>query len=206
MSKKNLTEIAIVMDESGSMQSTALDAIGGFNSFIDAQKKIEGEANVTLVLFDNKYEVVYNGIPIEKITELTSDVYSPGGGTALIDAIGKTVDSVSDRIGAMDEEEKPDKIIVIVITDGEENSSRIYKGADVSKKIKEHQEREGWEIIFIGASADVLDQAEDLGIRSDRMMGYVADGAGTRGVYMGMSEAVSSYRATGSLSMPEESK
>lgn len=204
MPKKNLTEIAIVMDESGSMQSTALDAIGGFNSFIEAQKKVEGEANVTLVLFDNKYEIVYNGIPIEKITELTSDVYCPGGGTALIDAIGKTVDSISDRIGAMDEEEKPDKIIVIVITDGQENSSSIYKRSDVNKKIKEHQEREGWEIIFIGASAEVLEQADDLGIRSDRMMGYVADSAGTRGVYAHMSEAVCSYRATGSLDMPEE--
>lgn len=124
----------------------------------------------------------------------------------MIDAIGKTVDSISDRIGAMDEEEKPDKIIVIVITDGEENSSSIYNRSDVNKKIKEHQEREGWEIIFIGASADVLEQADDLGIRSDRLMGYVADGAGTRGMYMGMSEAVTSYRATGSLEMPEEDK
>jgi uncharacterized protein with von Willebrand factor type A (vWA) domain len=205
MAREDLTEIAVIMDESGSMQSTKDDAIGGFNSFIASQKEVEGEANVTLVLFDNKYEVSYIGKPIEEVVDLDDVTYTPGGGTALIDAMGKTVDELFERLSKMPEEEKPGKVILIIITDGMENSSNEYNASDVSEKTKDMQDRLGWEVIFIGASQDVLDQAKDLGVREESRMTYTADSFGTRAMYSGLSEAVTSYRGTGSFDLGEDS-
>jgi len=206
MAREDLTEIAIIMDESGSMQSTADDAIGGYNSFIASQKEVEGHANVTLVLFDNKYEIVHAGIDVKDIPDLSNETYNPGGGTALIDALSKTIDSVSDRINTMEEDEKPGKVIIIVITDGEENSSREYKRSDVAKKLKDYQSRDKWELIFIGASNEILDQADDLGFKKDKMMRYAASSGGTMRAYTTMSDAVGSYRSMGSYELPKDAE
>lgn len=206
MPKKGLTEIVVVVDESGSMHSTADDAIGGFNSFIASQKEIEGEANVTLVLFDDKYQIVYNGLPIDYVSELTNETYIPGGSTALVDAVGKTIDLLSERISSLEEEEKPEKAIVIVITDGYENASKEYKGSDVSKKLKDYQSKEGWEVIFIGASEKILEQADDLGIKKDRMMSYSPSSRGTRSVYDVMDKCLTDYRTKGFYEVPKDAE
>jgi uncharacterized protein YegL len=198
MAKDSLTEVAIVMDESGSMMSTVDDAIGGFNSFLASQKEVDGEANITLVLFDNKYEIVHDGIDLNDIPDLNRATFVPGGGTALIDAIGKTIDSLSSRISEMAEEDKPGKTIIIVITDGQENSSREYKRSEVAEKIKSLKSESGWEMIFIGASEEILDQADDIGIAKSCTMKYDATSKGTAMAYDCMSAALTSYRTEGS--------
>lgn len=206
MARDDLTEIAIVMDESGSMATTADDAIGGFNSFLESQRTVEGDSNVTLILFDDKYEVIYDGMSLEKVPDLTKETYHPGGGTALIDALGKTIDSLSTRIFALPEEDRPGKVIVIVITDGQENSSHEYKRSDITSKIKDLKTRCGWELVFIGASDAILEQADGIGFDKKKMMRYKASKGGTMRAFSAMSDVVCSYRSTGSYELPDDAE
>ncbi len=152
--KKGLTEIIFVLDESGSMGMIKNDAIGGFNEFLSNQRKIKGEAVFTFVKFDTRYNVVEEGALLENVNELSDDNYQPGGMTALLDAVGKTINKVSNRHATLDESEKPEKVLMVVFTDGEENASNEFRETKKVAKLVEQKEDEGWEILFLRADID----------------------------------------------------
>jgi len=165
--KKDLCELIVVIDESGSMGSVRNDTIGGFNTFLETHQKMPGEAKLTLVKFDTKYDIVHNGLDIQKTPPLNSKTYSPSGMTALLDAVGKTIDAVGKRLDATPEEEKPEKVIMVIMTDGEENSSREYKIEDVKRKMKHQQDVYKWDVVFMGADQDAWAAGGGMGVSNN---------------------------------------
>lgn len=194
---KDATEIVVVMDKSGSMASIRDDAIGGFNTFVEDQKKEPGEANLTLVLFDTSYSIPYSGKPIKGVELLDENTYRPGGGTALLDALGRGITETGKRLDDMDEAVRPDKVICVVITDGEENSSREHKKEQIAEMVKHQEEKYGWAFIYLGANVDAMNEARGIGIRQDCAVNFAANSIGTRSAYAGTSEAVKGYRSAG---------
>lgn len=187
-------EIVLIIDKSGSMQAIKEDAIGGFNSFVSRQKNIDREANVTFVLFDDRYRLVHDGKDIREVEELTEDTYQPSGTTALLDAVGRTVDRVGERLDGMQEAQKPENVIVFILTDGKENASSDY-GRDRIREMIEHQEsRYGWEFIYGGANQDAFAEAGSLGIKAKNTFDFESTGEGTRQAYAESSEMVASFR------------
>lgn len=187
-------EIVLIIDKSGSMEYIKEDAIGGFNAFLSQQKKIDRKANVTFVLFDDRYQLVHDGTDIREVEELTEDAYRPSGTTALLDAVGKTVDRVGERMDATPESEKPENVIVFILTDGKENASSDY-GRDKVKTMIEHQESTyGWEFIYGGANQDAFAEAGSLGIKAQNAFDFEATGEGTREAYDQSSDMVASFR------------
>lgn len=164
--KKDTIELIVIIDESGSMGNVKSDTIGGFNSFLETHQKLGGDAKLTLVKFDTKYSIVNNGTPVQDVLKLDNDTYSPGGMTALLDAVGKTIDEVGKRLSGTPEEERPEKVMVMIITDGEENSSREYSHGHVKNKIKEQQEKYKWEFVFLGADQDAWSNAGAIGVHN----------------------------------------
>jgi len=164
--KADLSEIAIILDESGSMQEITNDTIGGYNSFIETQKEIPGEAKLTLVKFNTDYNVIHNGLDIKTVPLLSNKTYYPSGSTALLDAVGRTIDEIGKRLSNTPEDEKPGKVILLIITDGEENSSKEYSLEVVKEKIKHQQEKYNWEIIYLGADQDSWENASSMNIHA----------------------------------------
>lgn len=165
---KNLTEIIFVLDESGSMGSVRSDVIGGFNTFLEDQKEIPGEAVLTLVKFDTEYTKLEEGTLLENVKELDNERYSPNGMTALLDAVGKTINEVTSRHATLEEDERPAKTILVVFTDGHENSSREFtKVADLAKMVKEREDA-GWEVLFMGADIDAWGEGSSMGFSKSR--------------------------------------
>ena len=183
------TEIICILDRSGSMGSIATETIGGFNNFIDEQKKVEGKARVTLVQFDNVYEVVYEGIKLKNVPVLDSDTFKPRGMTALFDAIGKTLTNQQKRI---DDEKWADKVIVLILTDGEENASQEYNEQSVKVLTKEAQDKE-WSFIYLGANQDSFSAATKFGINTKSVLNSVSNYDAT---HDGMACASMSYTAS----------
>ncbi|OZM57378.1 hypothetical protein CIB95_07915 [Lottiidibacillus patelloidae] len=191
--KKTVTEIIFLLDRSGSMSGLESDTIGGFNSFISKQSKLDGETKVTTVLFDNEYEVLWNGVDAKEV-KLTKDDYYVRGSTALLDAIGKTILDVNQRIATLDENTKPDKVIFVITTDGEENASREFTYKKVEKLIKEKQEVNKWEFIFLGANIDVVKEAGSIGIDANNAYHFEASNEGLEMMYNKVCEEVSLKR------------
>ena len=200
----NKTDITVILDRSGSMYSTVKDAIGGFNSFIETQKKAEGEATLTLIQFDHEYLVSYEAKPIADVEPLNSVTYVPRGNTALIDAMGRTFNAISARLKPIKKEFRP-KQIVVIITDGEENASREFKLEDVNSKITKLKTK-GYEIIFIGANQDAIKAAQNFGISGANSMTYAANSVGTMAVFDSLAMNVASYRAGSKMDMSFEDK
>lgn len=193
--KKNLTEMVFILDRSGSMQSLTDDTIGGFNAMIENQKKEEGEAFVTTVLFDDQYELLHDHIDIKEIQPITSKEYYARGMTALLDAVGKTINSIAGRINATHEDERPDKVLFVITTDGMENASREFVKSTVKEMIKHQQTKCSWTFMFLGANMDAVSEAASLGINTDFARTYTADTWGTQSVYKSMSSAISCARS-----------
>jgi uncharacterized protein YegL len=189
----NLTEIIFLLDRSGSMGGLETDTIGGFNSFIEKQRQLEGETIVTAVLFDNRYEILWNGIDANKV-ELTDKEYYVRGSTALLDAVGKTILDVGYRLSKIDDSERPGKVIFVITTDGLENSSREFTYQKVKELIKHQQEKYNWEFIFLGANIDAAEEAGSIGISSDNAYSFQASKAGVQNMYCMACEAVSERR------------
>jgi uncharacterized protein YegL len=162
--KKGLTEIIFVLDESGSMSMAKTDTIGGFNEFVEGQKRIPGEAKMTLVKFSTYYNIVYDGVLLPFVKNLDLETYTPGGGTALLDAIGKAIDTVGSRLSETEESERPEKVMFIVLTDGEENSSRTYSHQKISDMVKHQTDTYKWEFVFMGANIDAFSNAQSINI------------------------------------------
>ncbi len=195
--KKNLTELVFILDKSGSMSGLEKDTIGGFNSMLEKQKALEGKCNITTVLFDNNYELLHDRIDIRGIKPITEREYRVGGSTALLDAIGRTIHKISGVQKNTAEDYRANKVMFVIITDGEENSSREYSAEKVKKMIELEKSKYGWEFIFLGANIDAVETAESFGISADRAVDYVADSEGTELNFRMMSEAAAAYRGKG---------
>ena len=199
MVREGLTEIVCIIDKSGSMEAVKEDAIGGFNSFLREQQELPGEALFTLVLFDTEYTIVTDGRPVKEVKPLNGKTYSPGGMTALLDAVGITLDMVSRRIEDTPSSGKPEKVIVAVITDGLENSSVEYTPIQIFEKIRHKQQVDGWEFVYLGANQDAIKEATALGIKGLHAMNFTPSADGVKESYLCMSEAVKSYRQKGAV-------
>ena len=198
--QKGLTELVFILDKSGSMAGLEKDTIGGFNSMLTKQKAEAGQCRVTTVLFDNRYTLLHDRIDIRAVSPITEKEYCVGGSTALLDAIGRSIKKIVDVQRSTAEEYRAEKVIFIIITDGEENSSREYGADAVRKLISKEKEQYGWEFLFLGANIDAVETAGRIGISADQAAEYVPDQKGTALNYAVMCEAVSEFRSTGRLS------
>ena len=194
--KKNLTEMIFILDRSGSMSGLEPDTIGGFNGMIDKQRKEEGEALVTTVLFDTRTEVLHDRLPLEQIPRMTDKDYCVGGCTALLDAVGDAVRQTETIHKYAREEDLPEHTLFIITTDGQENSSTKYNYREVRKMIEAAQEK-GWEFLFLGANIDAAAEAARIGISRERSANYHADEEGTHTLFEAVSDTVSSVRRKG---------
>ena len=193
--KKNLTELVFILDRSGSMAGLEADTIGGFNAMTQKQRKEPGEALVSTVLFDNETQVIHDRVPLEKVPALTQKEYYVRGCTALLDAVGGAIHHIGNVHKYAREEDRPEKTLFVITTDGMENASRRYT-YDKVKAMSEHQrEKYGWEFLFLGANIDAAREAARFGIRADRAANYHADHIGTEVIYEAVSEAVCQVRS-----------
>ena len=192
--KNNITELVFILDRSGSMGGLESDTIGGFNSMLEKQKKEEGRAYVSTVLFDHETVVLHDRLPIDKIEPLTDDDYTVRGCTALLDTIGKSIHHISNIHKYARREDVPERTMFVIITDGMENASRLYSGRGIRKMIEQEKSKYGWEFLFIGANIDAIATARTFGISKDKAVNYRADKKGTGVVYESVCAAVSSVR------------
>jgi uncharacterized protein YegL len=194
--KDNFTAVAVIMDASGSMSLLSDDTIGSFNTFLTEQKTNPAETVFSLCTFNTAYHLVHDFVPLHTVAELTRDTYRASGGTALLDAMGHTIDSLGNRLSAMPEHERPSKVIVMVITDGEENSSHRYTLDQIRAKVEHQRSVYSWEFIFVGANIDAMKAGTSLGIAAHNSVAYVASAGGTGQLYRSLSQNMNSYRTS----------
>jgi hypothetical protein len=200
--KKGLTEIIFILDRSTSMYFIQSVAISGFNEFLAEQKLQSGEANFTLVLFNHEYAVVKDGINIQSVEPLTEEVYVTSGMTAYFDAVGTTIESVGHRLSNTPEEQRPEKVIFVILTDGEENSSKKYTGSKIKEMSQHQEEKYSWKFIFLAANQDAMISSGAIGISNYANFAFTPQAMGN--TYSTLSKSISNYRDTGSLEqMPE---
>jgi len=171
--KKDLTELVFILDKSGSMAGLETDTIGGFNTLLAKQKQEKGEAMITTVLFDNNYEILHDRADIRQVNPITEKEYFVEGSTALLDALGRTINRAGKAISEMRETDRPGKVMVVIITDGYENASREFKVSQIKHMIEHQQTKYAWEFIFLGANIDAVAAAAQVGIRPDRVYSVV---------------------------------
>jgi uncharacterized protein YegL len=193
--KKNYTHISVVLDKSGSMASCLKDTIGGLNGFLKTQKEVEGEATITLVQFNGNYHMMMDMLPLSGAEDLTQKNYKPNGGTALLDAIGRTINNVESKIDDKPENEKPEKVIFVIITDGQENESREFTRDQIMTMINDHRSEKGWEFVFIGANQDAIQGGNSIGVRAGNSLNYDASAQGTQVMYSSLTRSMTSYRS-----------
>lgn len=186
-------EIAVIPDRSGSMQSIASDAIGGFNAFVEAQRREPDAARLSLILFDDQYEVPLKSIPLAEVPPLTSRTFIPRGSTALLDAIGRTLAKMTQSFSARPAQAKPRKVILAILTDGQENASREYTQHHIADLIAAKREL-GWEFVFPAANQDAIATAASLRIDTQDAINFAPTAAGTQSVFAQMSEKVAEKR------------
>jgi uncharacterized protein YegL len=196
--KYDFTDITVVLDRSGSMSAVANDTIGGFNQFIKEQKSVKGKANLTLMQFDTEYELVHNGKDIKEVPSLE---FSPRGGTALFDAVGRSITETGTRLRRMSDKDRPAKVIFVIITDGEENSSKEYTREKVKGMITHQQEKYNWSFVFLGANIDAIQAAGYMGISGYNAMNYAPTGVGMAAAFGTTSSNMASYRCGTSADM-----
>lgn len=194
--KNNLTEIIFLLDRSGSMAGLEGDTVGGFNAFVKKQNQLEGETLLTTVLFDDQYEVLWNGVDARE-AKLTEDEYYVRGTTALLDAVGKTILDVGYRLARASEEKRPGKVIFVITTDGMENASREFTYGKVKELIRHQQDKYSWEFIFMGANIDVAKEADSLGINIENSFNFEASEKGIESMYEMVSESIMEKRMKG---------
>ena len=202
--KKNLTELVFILDRSGSMRGLEADTIGGYNSLLDKQKGEDGEAIVSTVLFDDAQEVLHDRKDIKEISPITKKEYYVRGCTALLDAVGAAIHHIGNVHKYAREEDRPEKTLFIITTDGMENSSQRYSYDKVKSMIERQKEKYGWEFLFLGANIDAIAVAGRFGIEPSRAVNYECDSEGTQLNYRTISETVSRVRACKSREMVAE--
>lgn len=217
--KKDFTSINVILDKSGSMGPLTDDTIGGFNKFLDEQKLVPGEATLSLCAFNEECTFVYDWVPLSSIQPLDDEKYSPKGNTALLDAIGVTIDKVGNKLSAMKEDERPSKVLFLIITDGQENASHLKKQYDmnfreasfkvnmnelqyplnrIKEMIKHQKEKYNWSFIFLGANLDAIKGGNSLGTITHQ---YSPSTSGTAKLYNQISDATTTYRSGSSFTI-----
>jgi hypothetical protein len=192
--RDDLTEIVFVVDMSGSMGSIRDDAVGGFNNFVEEQKKLPGEANMTVVFFNGHGVTTWQENAPVKDMPVLGDEYQPSWNTPLLDAVGNTINSVGKRLADMDEDKRPGAVMLVIVTDGQENSSREFTKAQVKEMIQHQQEKYGWTVTFLGANVDAFAEAQSLGISQSHSAGYTGSKKGIRAAYGVMSASAGAVR------------
>ena len=189
-----MTELVFILDRSGSMSGLEADTIGGFNSMIEKQKREEGKAVVSTVLFDSECQVIHDRLPLDKVPPMTEKEYYVRGSTALLDAIGGAIHHIGNVHKYARKEDVPEKTMFIITTDGHENASHRYDYDRVRHMIERQKEKYGWEFLFLGANIDAAKEAKRFGISADRAVNYHADPKGTALNYEVISDAVRNIR------------
>ena len=188
------TKIICILDRSTSMGVIINQAINGFNEFLIGQQNCEGKASMTTVMFDSEYEKIYENININKVKKFNRETYSPRGCTALYDAIGKTIDEEIDNLGNISPKNRPDKTLCVILTDGEENSSREYSQSKIKITIDDMKENFNWEFIFLAANQDAALSAESLGISRGNAFTFDYSDEGIKTAYTTLNKAAFTYR------------
>lgn len=197
--RQDLTEMVFILDRSGSMAGLEKDTIGGFNSMIEKQKKEVGEAVITTVLFDDEYELLHNGVNIKEIPALTDKEYSARGMTALLDAVGKTINTVGDRLNKTAEYLRPGKVIFVITTDGHENASSEFSASRIKEMVDHQKQKYNWEFIFLGANIDAYGAGGNIGIGGQSVGNYQNTSKGISAMFCSVDTALSSYRTLGKV-------
>lgn len=193
--KKHLTELVFILDRSGSMSGLEADTIGGFNSLISKQKKEAGQALVSTILFDDRSEVLYDRVPLNHIHKMTDRDYYVRGCTALLDAIGGAIHHIGNIHKYAREEDRPEKTLFVITTDGMENASKCYTYDKVKQMVERQKSLYGWEFLFLGANIDALEVAGRFGISKDHAANYHSDERGTALNYEVLSDAICQVRS-----------
>lgn len=189
--KTNYTDLTIILDRSGSMSSIASETIQGFNSFLQAQQQDKGEVTLSLVQFNHKVRVAYRALPVREIVPLDHEHYVMGGHTALLDAIGQTIKKTGRRLAGLVEEQRPSKVIVVVLTDGLENASKDYDQVGLSEMIKHQQQKYAWSFLFLGANQDAILEAGKIGIDANSALTFAPTGEGSQRAFGSASKLAS---------------
>lgn len=197
--KVNLTEIVFILDRSGSMKGLEADTIGGFNAMLERQKKAEGEALLSTLLFSNETEVLHDRADIRRVEPLSLQDYRVGGSTALLDTIGGAIRHIGELHRRASEDGRPAHTLFVITTDGQENASRRYGYAELKRLIERQKERYGWEFLFLGANMDAVAAASRFGIDADRAVRYHCDSAGIALNYEAVGEAILTLREKSDL-------
>ena len=194
--RNDLTELVFILDRSGSMHVLEKDTIGGFNSVLERNKALPGDANITTILFDHRFTILHDRQPIRSVAPITERDYSPAGMTALLDAVGQAIRKIDNVMAHTAEDYRAGKVQFVIITDGLENASREYSAQRVKQMIRDRQDREGWDFLFLGANMDAIAVAEDMGIQADRAVTAMADAPGVSLQYDAIADANVSFRQT----------
>lgn len=187
------TEIACVIDRSGSMESIRDDAIGGFNTFLKEQKAIDAPCLFSMCLFDHEYDLIHDGVELRYIKELDTTTYVPRGSTALLDAIGRTINAIDFRLSAA--VDKPEKVIFVILTDGYENSSQEFTKAKIKEMIEDKEKNHNWEVMYLAAHENAFHEGHLMGIQPQKMASFSNTGVGGQSAYASVSNNASTYRA-----------
>jgi uncharacterized protein YegL len=193
---RDLTEIACIIDRSGSMDAIRTETIGGFNAFVEAQRQEQGIARLTLVLFDHEYLLIHQNIDLREVPPLTAENYVPRGTTAMLDAIGRTMDEIGKRLANTPENERPAKVIICILTDGLENASQHYNRSQIAERIRHQQEKYAWEFVFLAANQDAVATGAGLSIPATDSLSFSATSSGTFDANLRMTKWVSDKRKT----------
>lgn len=197
--KKNLSEIVFLLDRSGSMSGLEKDTIGGFNAMIEKQKKEEGEALISTILFDHETKVLHDRVQVQDVKPISEKDYQVRGCTALLDAMGGAIHHIGNVHKYARNEDVPEHTIFVITTDGMENASSHYSSSKVRTMVERQKEKYGWEFLFLGANMDAIAAAKDFGIEEDKAVEYRSDDIGTRLNYAVMSEAICEFRTKGTV-------
>ncbi len=190
----NRTELVLILDKSGSMAGLERDTVGGFNAMLEKQKRQGGECYVSTVLFDHESKVLYDRVPLQQIRPMSDRDYTPGGSTALIDAIGGAIHHIGNVHKYARAEDVPAHTLFVITTDGMENASHRYTAEQVKKMVCRQKKQYGWEFLFLGANIDAIETAARYGIGEDRAVNYHSDSKGTKLNYAAMNDAIRCVR------------
>lgn len=195
--KDGYTHISVILDRTGSMETIRDDTIGGFNAFLNAQKGAPGLASLTLVQFDSQdpYEIVYHFKPLAEVPELTRETFVPRANTPLLDAIGRGINDLEKSLADKTEAERPSRVVMVLITDGQENASREFRKDQIEKMIKEKQEKAAWQFVFLSADLDAIGDALASGVRAASTLAHDKDSHGVGAAWASLSRSVSDYRS-----------